>query len=150
MRTFPWLSVLLLLLANVAFGFFLHDHDGVRQGQAELVWASAIAYIVFECSVLSIAWKSTQRFMLLGFKSDVGYALMAVGGASLAVIVLVWIQIFSHFLVMLAAAILLRIKLYTWRSGKVMCFLTMTAISFAGLAMSWLPTLIKTGQITIL
>ncbi len=139
-----------MLLANVAFGFFLHDHDGTKRVHSELIWVSAIAYIVLECSVLSITWKSTQRFMLLGFKSDVGYALMAVGGASLVVIVVVWIQIFSHFLVMLAAAILLRIKLYTCRSGKVMCFLTMIAISFLGLAMSWLPTLIKMGQLTFL
>lgn len=140
--------MLLFLLANAAFGFFLHDHDGIKRGvHSELIWASGIAYIVFECSVLSIAWRATRRFMLLGFQSDLGYALMAVGGASLAVIVVVWIQIFSHFLVMLAAATLLRIRLHTCRSGKMRCFLTMLAISFGGLAVSWLPALIKARQI---
>lgn len=126
----------------MAFGFFLHGRSS-----SELVWIVAIAYIVFECSVLSVAWKPTQRFLLLGFQSDVGYFLMALGGASLAVIIVAWVQIFSHFLVMIAAAILLRVKLYTGRSGAVPSFLVMIAVSLGGLALSWLPTLVKTGQL---
>ena len=107
----------------------------------------AIIYIVIECSILSVAWEPTQRFLLLGFKSDMGYTLMALASASLAVVIVAWAQISSHFLVMIAAAMLLRVKLYTGRAGAVPAFLLMSAVSLAGLALSWLPTLVEAGQI---
>ena len=126
----------------MAFGLFLHG-----RGSPELVWIMAISYVVVECGILSVAWKPTQKFLLLGFKSDVGYTLMALGGASLAVVIVAWVQISSHFLVMIAAAMLLRVKLYTGRTGAVPAFVMMSAVSLAGLALSWLPTLVEVGQI---
>lgn len=117
------------------------------RSSSELAWIMAIAYILFECSILSVAWKPTQRFLLLGFKSDVGYTLMALAIASFAVVIVAWVQISSHFLVMLAAAILLRVKLYTGRAGAVLAFLIMIATSLVGLALSWLPIWIRTGQL---
>ena len=126
----------------MAFGLFLHG-----RGSSELVWMLAIIYIVIECSILSVAWEPTQRFLLLGFKSDMGYTLMALASASLAVVIVAWAQISSHFLVMIAAAMLLRVKLYTGRAGAVPAFLLMSAVSLAGLALSWLPTLVEAGQI---
>jgi hypothetical protein len=139
----PLLSVLLLLLANMAFGLFLHED----YGQSYFVWGAAIVYIVLECSALSIAWRPTRNFLLLGFKSDVGYSLMALAGASFAVVLLAWIRISSYFFGVLAAALLLRINLHTRRGGAVVSFLVMLSISLLGLAMSWLPTLAKAGQL---
>jgi hypothetical protein len=139
----PLLSVLLLLLANMAFGLFLHED----YGQSYFVWGAAIVYVVLECSALSIAWRPTRNFLLLGFKSDVGYSLMALAGASFAVVLLAWIRISSYFFGVLAAALLLRINLHTRRGGAVVSFLIMLSISLLGLAMSWLPTLAKAGQL---
>ena len=123
------------MLANMAFGFYLHnEHDSETYA-----WMAATAYVLFECSALSIAWRPMRNFFLLGFKSDVGYACMALTGASFAVVVLVWIQISTYFLMMLAAAILLRIKLYTRRGGPIMSFVALSFFSLMGLLLSWLP-----------
>lgn len=138
---FPGLSVIFLLLAHMAFGFFLQEIETHSFG-----WAIAIAYIVLQCSVLSIAWKPARNFVLMGFKSDVGYSLMALAGASFAVVIVAWVQISTYFLTMLAAAILLRIKLYTRRGKALTSFLIMITVSLTGLAISWIPALIKNGQ----
>ena len=138
----PLLSAIMLLLANMAFGFFLHtEYDSDLYA-----WIAATVYVVFECSALSIAWRPVRNFILLGFKSDVGYACMALTGASFAVVTLAWFQISTYFLMMLSAAILLRIKLYTKRGGPIISFILLTTISVSGLALSWVPILAKIGN----
>ncbi len=139
----PLLSTLLLMLANLALGFFLHND----YGQSYVVWGLAVLYTAIECSALSIAWKPTRDFILLGFKSDVGYSLMALAGASFAVVLLAWIRISSYFLGLIAAALLLRINLYTRRGSAVASFLIMFSVSLLGLALSWIPTLAEAGQL---
>lgn len=138
---FPGLSVIFLLLANMAFGFFLHEIEAHRFG-----WAIATIYIILQCSVLSIAWKRARNLFLMGFKSDVGYSIMALAGASFAVVIVAWVQISTYFLTMLAAAILLRIKLYTRRGSPLSSFLIMVTVSLVGFSISWIPTLVKNGQ----
>ncbi|MEL7332265.1 MAG: hypothetical protein AAFN12_08445 [Cyanobacteria bacterium J06560_2] len=132
MRNFPWLSILLLLLANVAFGLFLRG-----LAISGPVWLLAVTYIAFECSVLSILWEPFHSFMMLGFKSDIGYTLTALAAASLAVVVVAWINISSYFFVMLAAALLLRVDLFTRRIGTALSFVLLLMISLMGLAVSW-------------
>ncbi len=131
----PWLSIFLLLLANVAFGIFLHERQ-----MSPLIWGLTVLYVVLECSVLSIIWEPVRDLLLLGFKSDVGYSAMALVGASFAVIVLVWANVSSYFLTMIAAALLLRINLYTRRIGSVLSFVIMVTVSLMGIAISCLPT----------
>lgn len=145
MRQPPLFSVLLLLLANMMFGSFLHEYN-----QSYLVWGTAIAYIVLECGVLSVAWRPTRDLILLGFQSDVGYTLMALGAASFAVVLVVWVKVSSYFLVMLAAALLLRVKLYTGRGGEVVSFLVLLGTSLIGLSISWIPTLAQAGRLPFL
>ncbi|MGC1305815.1 MAG: hypothetical protein WA885_01205 [Phormidesmis sp.] len=139
---FPIFSMLLFLLANMAFGFFLHSQESSNFG-----WWIAFAYVILECSVLSIAWQQLQQFLLLGFKSDVGYSLMALGIASLAVIIVTWVEVSAYFLMLICAALLLRIKLYTRRNGTITSFVIMVLASFVGLAISWLPTLASNGRL---
>jgi hypothetical protein len=140
----PLLSTLLLMLTNMAFGLFLHSTYGP---QSYFVWSLALLYTVIECSALSIAWRPTRDFILLGFKSDVGYSLMALAAASFAVVLLAWIRISSYFVGIIAAALLLRINLYTRRGGTVISFLILLIVSLLGLALSWIPTLAKDGQL---
>lgn len=132
----------MLLLANMAFGLYLHSEYSTTLSP----WVAATAYVVFECSALSVAWKPVRNFVLLGFQSDVGYASMALAGASFAVVVLVWIQISTYFLMMLSAAILLRIKLHTRRGGPIFSFFVLAITSLGGLALSWLPILSTIGD----
>jgi len=136
-HAFPWLSPLLLLLANLAFGMFLH-----RSEISEVLWVGAIAYIILECGVLSVFWQPFRDFILQGFQSDVGYTITAVIGASFAVVLAVWANISSYFLVMLAAGLLLRVDLFTRRVGARLTFAVLVAMSAAGLALSWLSVLL--------
>lgn len=139
---FPALSVVMLLFANMAFGFFLREHSF-----HETAWILAVIYILLECSALSIAWKPARDLVLMGFQSDVGYTCMALAIASFAVVVVAWIQISTYFLMMLCAAILLRVKLYTRRGGPISSFLVMASASLAGLAISWVFPIVSSFQL---
>ena len=132
-HAFPWLSPLLLVLANLAFGMFLH-----RSGISDVLWLIAIAYIIFQCSVLTIIWHPFREALLKGFKSDAGYTVAALLAASFAVALAVWANISSYFLVMLAAGLLLRVDLFTRRIGARLTFIVLVTMSAAGIALSWL------------
>ncbi|MGB3573631.1 MAG: hypothetical protein WA783_10605 [Phormidesmis sp.] len=141
MRVIPWLSILLLLLANIAFGTFLHERP-----MSLFLWGLTITYVVLECGILSVVWHPIRDLLLLGFQSDVGYSIMALAGASFAVIILVWAKFSSYFLLMIAAALLLRINLYTRRIGSMLSFVIMVIVSLMGIGISWLPVwLIPSG-----
>lgn len=133
MRAFPWVSICLALLANIAFGYFLHEFS-----LSGLTWTLAIIYVFLQCGILSIGWKLVHGFLLLGFQSAVGYTFMALAGASFAVVVLAWARISSYFLVMIATALLLRVDLYTRRVGTKRSFMIMLIVSLIGLGISWL------------
>ncbi|MBT9314179.1 hypothetical protein [Leptothoe spongobia] len=141
MKNLPWLSSLLLLLAYMGFGAFLHSRHS-----SDLIWGFALVYAVFEAALLTIMWKPLRDFFLLGFQSDVGYTVMALVVASLAVVVVSWIQIFIYFLVMLAAALLLRVDLLIRDTGNSLAFVTILCLSLMGLGLSRLTTeLLATG-----
>ena len=48
---------------------------------------------------------------------------------------------------MLAAALLLKIKLHTTRSGNIVAFIILLGASLIGLFISWLPPLISAGHL---
>ncbi|NEQ53859.1 MAG: hypothetical protein F6K11_27635 [Leptolyngbya sp. SIO3F4] len=131
MKQLPWLSSLLLLLAYMGFGAFLHARHS-----PDVIWWFALGYAVLEAALLTVMWKPLRNFFLLGFQSDVGYTMMALLMASLAVVVVSWIQIFVYFLVMLAAALLLRVELLIRDTGNSLAFVTILLLSLMGLGLS--------------
>lgn len=135
MKKLPWLSSLLLLLAFMGFGAFLHSRHS-----PEFVWWLALGYAVLESALLTIVWRPLRNFFLLGFKSDLGYTVMALVLASLAVVIVSWIQIFIYFLVMLAAALLLRVELLIRDIENSLAFVTILLLSLTGLGLSRLTT----------
>ena len=135
MKKLPWLSSMLLLLAYMGFGAFLHSRHSL-----DFIWWLAVGYAVLEAALLTIVWKPLRNFFLLGFQSDVGYTVMALVMASLAVVVVAWIQIFVYFLVMLAAALLLRVELLIRDVGNSLAFVTILLLSLMGLGLSRLTT----------
>ncbi|MEN8444903.1 MAG: hypothetical protein AAFV85_16390 [Cyanobacteria bacterium J06634_6] len=132
-HAFPWFSPLLLMLANLAFGMFLHS-----SGISDVLWMLAITYIIFECSVLTIVWHPFREALLKSFKSDAGYTVAALLAASFAVALVVWANISSYFLVMLAAGLLLRMDLFTRRISARLTFIVLVTTSAVGIALSWL------------
>ncbi|MEM9265800.1 MAG: hypothetical protein AAGA46_09780 [Cyanobacteria bacterium P01_F01_bin.13] len=135
MKNLPWLSSLLLLLAYMGFGAFLYSRHSPN-----FVWWLALGHAVIEAAILTIMWKPLRNLFLLGFQSDVGYTIMALVIASFAVVVVSWIQIFIYFLVMLAAALLLRVELLIRDIGNSLSFVTILLLSLMGLGLSRLTT----------
>ncbi len=133
MLKLPWLSMVLVILANIAFAAGLVGPAGELND-----WYVAIAYVTIQAGLISIAWKPVRNLILLGFKSDVGYSVLALLSASLAVVIVVWIQTVSYFLVMLAAALLFRVELLTRAVGNVLAFMAIALFSWVGLALGWL------------
>lgn len=131
MKKWPWLSLLLLLLAHMGFGAFLHSRHSV-----DFIWWLAVAYAVIEAALLTILWKPLRNFLMLGFQSDVGYTVMALVTASLAVVLVSWIHIFIYFFVMLAAALLLRVELLIRNVGSGLAFVTILLVSLMGVGLS--------------
>jgi hypothetical protein len=143
MRQFPWLSSGLVLLAHTAFGGFLQNRHS-----PQILWGLAIVYVLLQAAILSIAWKPVRNFLLLGFKSDVGYTIMALVAASLAVVMVAWIQIFAYFFMILAATLLLRIDLLIRGMGNGVAFIALFLFSIAGLGSGrWLIWLLVEGHI---
>ncbi len=139
MRKLPWLSSLLLLLAYMGFGAFLHARHS-----SDFIWWLALGYAVIESAFLTIIWQPLRNFFLLGFQSDFGYTVMALIIASLAVVVVSWIQIFIYFLVMLAASLLLRVELLIRDVGNSLAFVTILILSAMGLGLSRVTTELMT------
>ncbi|MEM6423628.1 MAG: hypothetical protein AAGF66_00070 [Cyanobacteria bacterium P01_H01_bin.119] len=127
-----WLSFLLLWIAYITFGWFLNSH-----GASHLGWGLAVAFALGLAGVLSLVWRQARAFVLLGFQSDTGYFVMVLALASLAVAALAWVQIFAYLMVMVAAALLVRVDLLAMELGSAVSFLALAGIPLAGLGTSW-------------
>ena len=115
----------------MGFGAFLHSRHSV-----DLIWWLAAIYAVIEAALLTILWKPLRNFLMLGFQSDVGYTVMALVTASLAVVLVSWIHIFIYFFVMLAAALLLRVELLIRDVRNGFAFVTILLVSLMGVGLS--------------
>jgi hypothetical protein len=134
----PWLSWSLLVIAYATYGRFLHD------GEASMLrWVVSGGFAIAISGVITILWVPTRRIILLGFKSDVGYAIMVLSIASLAVLAVVQIRVFSYFLVLSAVSLLARVDTLINDLHPILAFLLMTLLAFVGLGMSWIPFLLR-------
>ncbi|NEQ33171.1 MAG: hypothetical protein F6K04_19600 [Leptolyngbya sp. SIO4C5] len=129
-----WLSFILLFLIYATFGWFLRTWEA-----SHLSWILTAAFLVIKAGILTILWKPSREFVLLGFQSDMGYFVMVMVLASLFVAALVWLQVFAYILMMIAAGLLVRVDLLTRSVNDVLAFITLLAIPALGLAASWLP-----------
>jgi hypothetical protein len=135
-----WLSWLLLVMAYATYGRFLHD------GSAEpLGWILSGMFAIAMSGIVTILWVPTRRIILLGFKSDIGYAIMVLVIASLAVLAVVQIKVFSYFLVLTAVSLLARVDTLISDLRASLAFLLLTLLAFVGLGISWIPSLLAAG-----
>ncbi|NJL85722.1 MAG: hypothetical protein HC886_06660 [Leptolyngbyaceae cyanobacterium SM1_1_3] len=132
-----WLSFALLFSIYATFGWFLHLWQ-----VSQLTWALVIIFVVLKAGVLTVLWKSTREFVLLGFQSDMGYLIMVLLLASLFVTALVWLQVFAYILMIVAAGLLVRVDLLTQSIDDVIAFATLLIIPLLALAASWLPLIL--------
>jgi hypothetical protein len=136
----PWLSSALLVIAYATYGRFLHD------GEASLLrWVFSGGFAIAIAGIMTILWVPTRRIILLGFKSDIGYAIMVLTLASLAVLAVVQIRVFSYFLVLTAVSLLARVDTLINDLHPALAFSLLALLAFIGLGLSWVPFLVSEG-----
>lgn len=133
----PWLSSTLLVIAYATYGRFLHDSVS-----EPLMWVLSGLYAIAIGGIMTILWVPTRRVILLGFKSDVGYAVMVLLLASLAVLAVVQIRVFSYFLMLTAVTLLARVDTLIIDLRSSLAFLLLALLAWVGLAVSWVPALL--------
>ena len=135
-----WLSWALLILAYATYGQLLHSYDS-----GQMVWWITLAFVVIKASVLTLLWRPVRDFVLKGFKTDVGYSIMVLAFASFAVFAVTQFRTFAYMVVLIAAALLVKVDCLVDDMGDRRSFLTLVLLSLLGLGISWLPFLLFQG-----
>ncbi|MDB9527958.1 hypothetical protein PN498_18335 [Oscillatoria sp. CS-180] len=135
-----WLSWGLLILAYATYGQLLHAGE-----PRQYVWWATLAFIIVKAGILTLVWQPVRDFALRGFKTDVGYTVMVLLLASLAVLAVVQFRAFAYVIVLMAAALLARVDCLILGLGDRLSFLTLVLLSIIGLGLSWLPILLFQG-----
>ena len=135
-----WLSWGLLVVAYATYGQLLHADES-----SQYVWLATLVFAVAKAGVLTLLWQPTRDFVLKGFKTDVGYSVMVLLLASLTVLAVVQIRAFAYIVVLIAAALLVKVDCLIDGMGDRLAFTTLLLLSLIGLGLSWLPILLFTG-----
>lgn len=134
-----WLSWGLLVLSYATYGQLLHAN-----GSSEFIWVATIAFLVVKSAIITLLWRPVRNFALKGFQSDVGYSVMVLVLASVAVLAVVQFRAFAYFIVLVAAALLVRVDCLMTGMGNRRAFFTLVLLSLIGIGLSWLPILVLT------
>ncbi|TVQ06098.1 MAG: hypothetical protein EA368_17885 [Leptolyngbya sp. DLM2.Bin27] len=133
-----WLSWTLLVMAYTTFGGFLHH----RQEPAA-IWAITVLLAIAGAWLITLGWPWVRRVILLGFKSDMGYFVMALSAASLAVVAVTQFDLFAYFAMLVAVSLLARVDNLIAGLRDAIAFLWLSGLALLGLALSWLPWLLS-------
>lgn len=128
----PWLSSVLLMAAYMTYGGFLHS---IHAHPIAWVWSFALAITL--TAVFTIGWTICRRFLLLGFQSDLGYFIMALTTASLAVAAVIQFRMFSYMSMLVSVTLLTRVDMLIAKFSNRKTWLCMVLLSFLGLGLAW-------------
>ncbi|MGG6238047.1 hypothetical protein ACQ4N7_05355 [Nodosilinea sp. AN01ver1] len=132
-----WLSWTLMVLAHVTYGGFLHDRNA-----GPTAWAVSAVLAICGAGAITLFWPLIRRVILLGFQSDMGYFVMALSVASLAVVAVTQFQVFAYFAMLLAVSLLARVDNLILGLKDTAAFFLLAGLALLGLALSWLPQLL--------
>lgn len=133
-----WLSSFLLVLAYATFGRWLYGDEVMA-----VIWWSTLGFVTILAAVLTLIWRPVRKFVLLGFQSDVGYAIMVLGLASLAVLAVVQFRAFAYGVVLVTTSILVKVDCLVQNLSDRRSFLVLVLLPALGLGLSWLPYLFR-------
>jgi hypothetical protein len=133
-----WLSWLLLVVAYTTYGGFLHQRESTP-----LLWGISVLTAIWGSWAITLGWPHLRRLLLLGFQSDLGYFVMALAIASLAVAAVTQFQRFAHFVMLVAVSLLARVDKLIAGYNDTVAFVALALLSVLGLGLSWLPTLLQ-------
>jgi hypothetical protein len=135
-----WLSWGLLTVAYATFGQLLHTTE-----TDDLIWLGTLVFLIVKAGILTLIWVPVRKFALRGFQSDVGYSIMVLVLASLAVLAVVQFRAFAYVIVLVATALLVRVDCLINGMGDLRAFLMLILLPLLGLGLSWLPQLVFQG-----
>jgi hypothetical protein len=133
-----WLSWALLVMAYATYGSFLHEVN-----VHSYAWGLSCLGAVCGAWMITLGWPRVRRVILLGFQSDIGYFVMALSGASLAVIAVTQFQMFAYCAMLVAVSLLARVDNLIAGFRDVMAFGWLSGLALLGLALSWLPEILS-------
>lgn len=128
----PWLSLVLLMAAYITYGGFL-----VHISASAAVWGASLAFAVVFPALCTVCWKTCRRFILLGFQSDLGYVIMALSLASLAVAAVTQFRMFSYLSLLVAVTLLTRVDMLIAKFSNRKTWVCMVLLSLLGLGLGW-------------
>lgn len=128
----PWLSSVFMMAAYMTYGGFLHSIQA-----SLLAWGWSIAFAVALATVFTVCWQACRRFILLGFQSDLGYVIMALMMASLAVAAVTQFHMFSYLSLLVAVTLLTRVDMLLARFPNRRAWLCMLLLALVGLGLAW-------------
>ncbi|MEB3290047.1 MAG: hypothetical protein VKI82_09025 [Leptolyngbya sp.] len=128
----PWLSAVLMMAAYITYGGFL-----LHISASPVVWGLSLGFAVIFPALCTIAWKTCRRFIILGFQSDLGYVVMALSFASLAVAAVTQFRMFSYLSLLVAVTLLTRVDMLIARFSNPKTWLCMVLLALLGLGLGW-------------
>ncbi len=155
LKKFPWLSLILLLIAYSVFGWIVSQSTQswaiwlVQQGKGwgwllEEDIVSGIVYLLGAVSILLLVTALTAPVTLMTFflgsslQSDIKGFISLLGWAFAFVLIVCWIEYFVRFLVLLAAAILARLELQKAGYNEWQTFAMLAVVCLSGLGLGLL------------
>ena len=136
-----WLSWTLMVVAHTTYGGFLHD-----RAAGPIAWGFSVVLAICGAGVVTLFWPLIRRVILMGFQSDVGYLIMALSLASLAVVAVTQFQLFVYFAMLVAVSLLARVDNLIVGVKDAAAFFWLSGLALLGLALSWLPVLLKAAS----
>ncbi len=129
LKRLPWLSLSLLLLTYIVFGWLL-----ARSNTQPMLWLMFAMAIVFFTASLTIPFSKVTDYSVSLFRSNLRSFGVTVFGAFLFFLILARFRLFLDILVMIAAAMLVRIDFQTAGFNQGQVFWITTTFSLSGLA----------------
>jgi fatty acid desaturase len=137
----PVLSLLLLLVAYISFGWFLSDpkfpsfnFHGVSIGVPLIL---AIGWVLIICCAFISPLSGFSNFVSRWFKSDTVAFLTIFMLAGLAAFILYWLHVFLYILTIIATEALARVDIQMAGLTNWQAFLILLVISLVGLVIGW-------------
>lgn len=141
LKKFPLLSLLLLLVAYISFGWFLSDPkfpEFTVYGIAiSIPMLFAIAWIWIICSAFISPLASFSRFITRWFKSDTVAFMSIFMMAMMATFILFWLHLFLYIFTIIATEALARVDVQSAGFENWQAFTILLVVSLAGLGIGW-------------
>lgn len=130
--TSPWLSSVLMMASYMTYGGFLFQSSA-----SLLVWGVSLGCTAVFAALCTICWKPCRRILIQGFRSDLGYVVLALLTASLAMAAVTRFRLVACLLMLVAATLLTRVDMLIAQFSNRKTWFCMVLLALLGFGLSW-------------